>query len=346
MIPVHLHYLQTHKRRKQPLLSREPKNVLEIAPVDAPLSLVRFPIARSPFLATILPPHSQATKLAEDLREDPRSTPDFLSSIEIVVVDRTDILAMQVRLGWGVGKEGPPSGKQAQRNVHYQHSRKQDLSRTLVSLCFVEVRAMRLSSERPACAQGPCAPIHPVTAHQGRRPHLHPHPHRTRTHHPAPGPPPTTSVPHAPCSVPQNWAHVETVLAALNRLPREQHGTDIMRVRDWYLEGRARHYRQTLLLGSYPSPDTNALMRTTANHAGAARLRVESPGVLGAVIPQVGGCTELYGSRGSRGGISAGTARGVCDGGRRRCVCGSCDACSTGWDWCARLRNPCARTAF
>jgi hypothetical protein len=29
----------------------------------------------------------------------------------------------------------------------------------------------------------------------------------------------------------QNWAHVETVFEALNKMPSEQHGTDIMRVR-------------------------------------------------------------------------------------------------------------------
>ena len=29
----------------------------------------------------------------------------------------------------------------------------------------------------------------------------------------------------------QNWAHLQTVLEACNRVPRQQHGTDIMRVR-------------------------------------------------------------------------------------------------------------------
>lgn len=29
----------------------------------------------------------------------------------------------------------------------------------------------------------------------------------------------------------QNWSHVDTLLKALNRVPTEQHGTDIMRVR-------------------------------------------------------------------------------------------------------------------
>lgn len=28
----------------------------------------------------------------------------------------------------------------------------------------------------------------------------------------------------------QNWAHVETVMEHLNKIPKQQHGTDIMRV--------------------------------------------------------------------------------------------------------------------
>lgn len=34
----------------------------------------------------------------------------------------------------------------------------------------------------------------------------------------------------------QNWEHVATVFAALNKQPREQRGADIMRVRQWFLE--------------------------------------------------------------------------------------------------------------
>lgn len=33
----------------------------------------------------------------------------------------------------------------------------------------------------------------------------------------------------------QNWAHVGTVLGALNRTPQDGHGVDMMRVRDWAL---------------------------------------------------------------------------------------------------------------
>ncbi|KAG2500344.1 hypothetical protein HYH03_001919 [Edaphochlamys debaryana] len=124
-------------------------------------------------------PVALATKLAEDLRADPHAAPDFLSSVELLVLDRADVLGMQ------------------------------------------------------------------------------------------------------------NWAHVETVLGALNRLPREQHGTDIMRVRDWYLSGLASRYRQTVLLSAFNTAEQAALMRGCANHAGALRLALEQGGVLGQVVPQV-----------------------------------------------------------
>ncbi|KAJ9521729.1 hypothetical protein QJQ45_015356 [Haematococcus lacustris] len=87
----------------------------------------------------------------------------------------------------------------------------------------------------------------------------------------------------------QNWAHVEAVVEALNRTPREQHGTDIMRVREWALAGWARHYRQTVLLSSFISPAMSALMSgpLTANHSGRLRLKPVPRGVLGLVVPQV-----------------------------------------------------------
>ncbi|GAX83068.1 hypothetical protein CEUSTIGMA_g10494.t1 [Chlamydomonas eustigma] len=86
----------------------------------------------------------------------------------------------------------------------------------------------------------------------------------------------------------QNWTHVETTVEALNKLPREQHGTDIMRVREWYLAGMAKRYRQTVLLSSFLNSDMNRLMTTSChNFEGHIRLVPEHPGVLSAVIPQV-----------------------------------------------------------
>ncbi len=91
----------------------------------------------------------------------------------------------------------------------------------------------------------------------------------------------------------QNWGHVETAVAALNQLPREQHGTDIMRVREWSLSGLGRHYRQTVLLSSFLTADMNRLMSSPSccrNHAGHVRLTPEYPAsgiALSAVVPQV-----------------------------------------------------------
>ncbi|PRW59313.1 U3 small nucleolar RNA-associated 25 [Chlorella sorokiniana] len=85
----------------------------------------------------------------------------------------------------------------------------------------------------------------------------------------------------------QNWAHVVTVFEALNRIPRDGHGVDMMRVRDWALGGRASLYRQTILLSSFPSAEMNALLgRTCRNHAGKVRVWPTHRGVLGQIIPQ------------------------------------------------------------
>jgi U3 small nucleolar RNA-associated protein 25 len=86
----------------------------------------------------------------------------------------------------------------------------------------------------------------------------------------------------------QNWAHLKTVVAALNNLPAEQREVDIMRVREWYLAGQARHYRQTVMMSSFVSPEMTAFMaRDCSNYAGVIRLQPSYRGVLGRVVPQI-----------------------------------------------------------
>nr|GEX46419.1 U3 small nucleolar RNA-associated protein 25 isoform X1 [Tanacetum cinerariifolium] len=63
-------------------------------------------------------------------------------------------------------------------------------------------------------------------------------------------------VDHADVIAMQNWSHVNTVVEQLNCIPSKQHGTDIMRIRPCclmhrYLDGQARFYRQTIILGSH-----------------------------------------------------------------------------------------------
>ncbi|CAI5943671.1 unnamed protein product [Closterium sp. NIES-64] len=86
----------------------------------------------------------------------------------------------------------------------------------------------------------------------------------------------------------QNWAHVEAVFAQLNKLPVKQHGTDFMRVREWYLNGWAGHYRQSIVLSAFSHPSINALFhRSCCNFSGKVKLRSEYAGVLALVVPQV-----------------------------------------------------------
>ena len=64
------------------------------------------------------------------------------------------------------------------------------------------------------------------------------------------------------------------VFEALNRMPEEQHGANIMRVRHAYLDGLARRLRQTIVLSSFAHVQLNALLhRRCACIAGRAVLR-------------------------------------------------------------------------
>ncbi|KVI01455.1 Digestive organ expansion factor, predicted [Cynara cardunculus var. scolymus] len=95
-------------------------------------------------------------------------------------------------------------------------------------------------------------------------------------------------VDHADVIAMQNWSHVNTVVEQLNSIPSKQHGTDIMRIRPWYLDGQARFYRQTIILGSHVNPDINALFNNHClNYEGRVKLSFEHKGVLPKVLLQV-----------------------------------------------------------
>ncbi|GAB4850653.1 hypothetical protein Ancab_029964 [Ancistrocladus abbreviatus] len=93
---------------------------------------------------------------------------------------------------------------------------------------------------------------------------------------------------HADVIAMQNWSHVNVVVEHLNRLPSKHHGTDIMRIRQWYLDELAQFYRQTIILSSYLTPDMNALFNHhCVNFEGKLKLSCEYKGVLPKVILQV-----------------------------------------------------------
>ncbi|KZV26805.1 hypothetical protein F511_06652 [Dorcoceras hygrometricum] len=93
---------------------------------------------------------------------------------------------------------------------------------------------------------------------------------------------------HADIMLMQNWSHVKTVVEHLNKIPSKQHGTDIMRIRPWYLDGQARFYRQTIILSSHINPDFNALFHQHClNYQGKVKLECKYRGILPKILTQV-----------------------------------------------------------
>ncbi|KAH9774287.1 U3 small nucleolar RNA-associated protein [Citrus sinensis] len=86
----------------------------------------------------------------------------------------------------------------------------------------------------------------------------------------------------------QNWSWLIEVVEQLNRIPSKQHGTDVMRIRQWYLDGYSRFYRQTVLLSYHPNPEINAFFNHhCANYQGKVKLACEYKGVLPKVLLNV-----------------------------------------------------------
>ncbi|KAF2930033.1 hypothetical protein DAI22_05g101400 [Oryza sativa Japonica Group] len=98
-------------------------------------------------------------------------------------------------------------------------------------------------------------------------------------------------VDHADVILMQSWSHLYAVFEQLNQLPSKEHGTNVMRIRPWYLDQHARYYRQTILLSSYLTPEMNALFNGLClNYEGKVKLVTEFKGVLSKIqfeAPQV-----------------------------------------------------------
>lgn len=79
----------------------------------------------------------------------------------------------------------------------------------------------------------------------------------------------------------QNWEHMEYIFDHLNLQPKETHGCDFSRVRNWYLDDRAIYFRQTIALSAFNTPDINSLLfNKSKNWAGKVKIISTYAGVI------------------------------------------------------------------
>lgn len=88
----------------------------------------------------------------------------------------------------------------------------------------------------------------------------------------------------------QNWEHIDYAFEHLNLQPKEAHGSDFSRVRHWYLDGRAKYFRQTILFSAFNFPALNSLFtRHMHNITGKTKYTRDEQGMMlsiGVALPQ------------------------------------------------------------
>jgi len=77
----------------------------------------------------------------------------------------------------------------------------------------------------------------------------------------------------------QNWDHLEHIFKHLNLIPKDPHGCDFRRMRNWYLDTNAKYFRQTLAPSGFVTPKMMKLFnQSMLNAAGKVKTQAEYAG--------------------------------------------------------------------
>jgi len=77
----------------------------------------------------------------------------------------------------------------------------------------------------------------------------------------------------------QNWDHLDHIFKHLNLIPKDPHGCDFGRVRNWYLDTNSKYFRQMLVLGGLVTPDMVKMFnQSVLNTAGKVKTQAEYAG--------------------------------------------------------------------
>lgn len=91
----------------------------------------------------------------------------------------------------------------------------------------------------------------------------------------------------------QNWDHVLHIMNHFHLQPKEAHGTDLQRVRNWSINGLSKHYRQTIILSSCKSPNLMAIQKNRCNNYGGS-VSVINPIITGTISHVVCSLKQFY----------------------------------------------------
>ncbi|KAL9099864.1 MAG: hypothetical protein Q9163_004689 [Psora crenata] len=79
----------------------------------------------------------------------------------------------------------------------------------------------------------------------------------------------------------QNWDHIEQSFQKFNLQPQQAHGCDFSRVKNWYLDGNAKYFRQTIIFSAFNFPLVNKLyLQHMLNIAGKVKYSKEEEGAM------------------------------------------------------------------